>query len=89
MCRSCRKIHSYFEILVKIVAFLVAQRVKNLPAMQEILILSLGWRRDWLPIPLFLPTEFHGQRSLEGYSPWSCKESDTTEGTHTHTHTFI
>ena len=21
------------------------------------------------------------------YSPWSCKESDTTEGTHTHTHT--
>ena len=21
----------------------------------------------------------HGQRSLEGYSPWSCKESDTTE----------
>ena len=79
MCGFCRKIHSYFEILVKIVAFLVAQRVKNLPAMQEILILSLGWRRDWLPIPLLLPREFHGQRSLEGYSPWSCKESDTTE----------
>ena len=32
----------------------------------------------------------HGQRSLVGYSPWSCKESDTTEQTtytHTHTHT--
>ena len=22
----------------------------------------------------------HGQRSLVGYSPWSCKELDTTEG---------
>ena len=31
------------------------------------------------PIPLFLPGEFHEQRSLEGYSPWDRKESDTTE----------
>ena len=29
--------------------------------------------------PVFLPGEFHGQRSLRGYSPWGCKESDTTE----------
>ena len=28
---------------------------------------------------LFLPEKFHGQRSLVGYSPWRCKESDTTE----------
>jgi len=28
------------------------------------------WRRAWQPIPVFLPGEFHGQRSLEGYSPW-------------------
>ena len=41
MCGFCRKIHSYFEILVKIVAFLMAQRVKNLPAMQETQVLSL------------------------------------------------
>ena len=27
-------------------------------------------RREWLPIPLFLPGEFHGQRSLAGYSSW-------------------
>ena len=34
----------------------------------------------------FLPGEFHGQRSLAGYSPWSRKELDTTERlTHTHT----
>ena len=30
-------------------------------------------------IPIFLPGEFHGQRSLTGYSPWVCKESDTAE----------
>ena len=27
------------------------------------------WRREWLPTPVFLPGEFHGQRSLAGYSP--------------------
>ena len=26
-----------------------------------------------------MPGEFHGQRSLAGYSPWSHKESDTTK----------
>jgi len=30
------------------------------------------------PTPVFLPGEFHGQRSLEGYSPWGHKESDMT-----------
>ena len=29
--------------------------------------------------PILLPGEFHGQRSLSGYSPWGCKASDTTE----------
>ena len=29
--------------------------------------------------PVFLPGEFHGLRSLAGYSPQGCKESDTTE----------
>ena len=36
------------------------------------------WRREWLPAPVFLPGEFHGQRSLVGYSPWGHKESGTT-----------
>ena len=31
--------------------------------------------------PVFLPGESHGQRILEGYSPWSRKELDTTEAT--------
>ena len=34
---------------------------------------------------MFLPAEFHGQRSLAGDSPWSWKESDTTGHTCTHT----
>ena len=36
------------------------------------------WRRKWQPTPV-LPGKLHGWRSLVGYSPWSCKESDTTE----------
>ena len=39
----------------------------------------MPWRREWQPTPVFLPGESHGQRSLVGYSPWGCKESDTTE----------
>ena len=45
------------------------------------------WRRAWQPTPVFLPGEFHWQRSLMGYSPWGHKEWDTTEATE-HTYTF-
>ena len=39
----------------------------------------------WLPTPVFLPGESHGQKNLVGYSPWGCKESHTTERlTHIH-----
>ena len=37
------------------------------------------WRREWLPTPVVLPRESHGQRSLAGYSPWGRKESDLSE----------
>ena len=47
---------------------------------------KIPWRRKWQPILVFLPGEFHGQRSLMGYSPQGCKESDMTEWLHTHTH---
>ena len=44
---------------------LVAQLVKNLPAMWETWVQSMGWedlwRRDRLPTPVFWPGEFHGQ----------------------------
>ena len=37
---------------------------------------KIPWRKAWQPIPVFLPGESHGQRSLVGYSPWGHKESD-------------
>ena len=42
---------------------------------------NIPWRREWQPTPVFLPGEFHGQRSLAGYSLWGRTESDTTEVT--------
>ena len=40
---------------------------------------KIPWRRKWQPTPVFLPRKTHGQGSLVGYSPWDCKESDTTQ----------
>ena len=40
---------------------------------------SPGEGNGWLLTPVFLPGEFHEQRSLAGYSPWGHKELDTTE----------
>ena len=34
---------------------------------------KIPWRRAWQPTPVFLPGEFHGQRSLAGYGPWVTK----------------
>ena len=59
----------------KIKGFPGGSVVKNLPTMQE----KISWRKEWLPTPVSLLGEFHIQRSLVGYSPWACKESDTTE----------
>ena len=39
----------------------------------------IPWRREQLPSPVFWPEEFHGQRSLAGYSSWVCKESNMTK----------
>ena len=38
-----------------------------------------SWRREWQPAPIFLPGESQGERSLVGYSPWDCQESDGSE----------
>jgi len=48
----------------------------------------IPWRRTYQPTPIFLPGEFHGQRSLVGYSPWGHKEFNTTEATE-RKHTYI
>ena len=46
---------------------------------QEMLSVFLDWKHPlkeekWQPTPVLLPEEFHGQRSLVGYSPWGFKE---------------
>ena len=40
---------------------------------------KIPWRRKWQHTLVFSPEKSHGQRSLAGYSAWSCKEYDTTE----------
>ena len=64
-------------------ASLVSQTVKNLPAIQETRVPTLDWEDPWRrkcqPTLVFLPGKFHGERSLEGHSPWGHKELDTNE----------
>ena len=43
---------------------------------------KIPWRRKWQPTPVLLPGKFQGWRNLVGYSPWGCKELDTTERLH-------
>ena len=84
VCDTCHVVILLYTISpckVLQINFLVAQMVKNMPAMQEIWVRSLQkipWRRKWLPTSAFLPEEFHGQGSLAGYSSWDCKKSDKT-----------
>ena len=63
-------------------ASLVAQTVKILPAKAGDPARSLGkeypLEKGLAPHSRLLPREFHGQSRLVGYSPWGCKESDTT-----------
>ena len=40
---------------------------------------KIPWRRGWLPTLIFFSGEFHGQKSLMGYSSWGHKKSDMTE----------
>ena len=65
-----------------ILGFPGGTNVKNLPAnagdaRDSGSIPELG-RRAWQPTPVLWPGDFHVQRSLVGYSPWCCKESDMT-----------
>ena len=43
----------------------------------------------WQPTPVFLPGESHGQRNLVCYSPWGCRELDSTECLRTHTRRWV
>ena len=64
----------------------MAQMVKCLSTVRETRVQSLGWEdpleKEMAIHSSILPGKSHGQRSLEGYSPWGRKESDTTERLH-------
>ena len=70
-CSKCLIIAGMFLVL------------KNLPANagDDLWVRKTPWRKAWQPTPGFLHGESHGQSSLEGYSPWSHRESDMTEVT--------
>ena len=61
----------------------VAQMLKNLPALQEtwvrFLVQDDPLEKEIATHSIFLPGEIHGQKSLVSYSPWGCKELETTE----------
>ena len=75
---------------VNLVVSLMAHAIKKLSAMYtgsptfDPWFRKIPWRRAWQPTPLFLPGEFHGQKSLAGCSPWGRKEWNTAEVTHTY-----
>ena len=82
---------SWGELIRQISSLLVAQTVKNLPAMWETQVWSwvrkIPWRREWLPTPVSGLENSMNRGTWQGYSPWGHKELDTTTHTHTHTHT--
>ena len=83
IAQSDSVMHTHTHIYMYTWASLVAQTVKNLPAVQETQVQSVGsedpLEKGMATTLVFLPGQFHEQRSLVGYSPWSCKESDTTK----------
>ena len=65
-----------FNVLPWWLRYLQCRRARFDPRVRKI-----PWRREWILTPVFLPGEFHGQRSLVSYSSWGHKESHTTEAT--------
>ena len=60
---------------------MVLLRVGNDRATSLSLFTFMHWRRKWQPIPVFLPGESQGQKSLVGCRLWGHTELDTTEAT--------
>ena len=90
MCVCC--VYTMYSILCNIHIYtgasLVAQMIKNLLAMPETWVQSLGWEN-----PLVEGMATHSSilawripwtEEPGSYSPWGRKESDTTEDTHAH-----
>ena len=82
-CYNLKEIYEFWLIYFKLWASLEAQLVKNLPAMRETWVRSLGWEdrleKGRLPTPVFWPGEFHGL-----YSSWVTKSRTRQSNFHTH-----
>ena len=69
----------------------MAQTIKRLPTMRETQVQSLGCKdlleKEMATHSSILAWKIPEWRKLVGYSPWGCKESDTTEQLHSLTHT--
>ena len=92
MCMSLITAKHMHTTIYKIGASLVAQMAKNLLAMQETWVGKILWRREWLPILVFLPGEFHKQRRAVpgGLRPtgWQCQRELSDQAcVHSHTPT--
>ena len=60
----------------------MAQMLKNLPVLRKTWVRSLGWEdplEKGMAAQVFLPGEFHGEKSLAGYSLRGHKDLDMTE----------
>ena len=55
--------------------------VKSWTRLSDFTFIFMHWRRKWQPIPVFLPGESQGQRSLVGFRLWGHTESDTIDVT--------
>ena len=91
-CESCKSVHSFCcrnawpagkrSIRLKGTSLVLRWQRTHLQHLRpgfHLEVRTTPWRRGWLPTPVFLPGEFHGQRNLLSCSPWGRKESDTTE----------
>src|SRR5574337_516724 len=62
---------------------LVAQMLKHLPTMRETQVQSLGWEnlleKEMAPHSSILAWKIPWTEEPVGYSPWGCKELDTTQ----------
>ena len=81
---KCKSWKGCFHYFLKVCIWL-APLVKNLPAnardksQLDPWVRQIPWRKAWQPTAVFLPGKFHEQKSLVGYSPQHCEDSDTTE----------
>ena len=90
LCRGRKTGREGLVSRVKASRMFVKSFINGLKLIEIRQIESWIWKRAWQPSPVFLPGRSQEQRSLAGYSPWGCKESDRTEDSPAqHSHRFL